>query len=171
MTDRHKPISRFFADLGFALRNERNSWGAMTRDGVLLRVWEDGLDGDRVLVLGSPKELAKRALKSRGLPERVDHLRVLWSGGIAGYAVIARAKDPTADLRKIVWYDQQNVRAITALHGLPSPSCLGIRQATVSCPHMGRFPQVILKVEKRPLRSLQLHIKRCYLKCVHFWLA
>lgn len=52
----------------------------------------------------------------------MDHLRTLWSGGLAGYAVIATAQDTTAQPRKIQSYDNENVRAIVSLVAHPDGS-------------------------------------------------
>lgn len=57
-----------------------------------------------------------------GLSERLDHLRTLWSGGLAGYAVVAKARDTTAQPRKIQSYDSENVRAIISLVARPDGS-------------------------------------------------
>lgn len=106
-------ISALFDRLGFTLHNKRWSWGARSDLGVLLRTWVDDLDESRryVRVLG---RLAQDPL-SAGLNERIDHLRTLWSGGLAGYVVLATAKDSTAVTREIASYDSGSVRAIVSL--------------------------------------------------------
>lgn len=106
-------ISSFLARLGFPLHNTRWSWGAHSDFGVLLTTWESDLDetGHFVRVLDTHAQTRS----SPGLNERMDHLRTLWSGGLAGYAVIATAKDTKAKPRQIQSYDDQNVRAIVSL--------------------------------------------------------
>lgn len=113
-------ISSFLARLGFPLHNTRWSWGARSDLGVLLTTWEDDLDetGRFVRVLGWRSQ--KRS--SSGLNERLDHLRTLWSGGLAGYVVVAKAKDTKAKPRKIQSYDSENVRAIVSLVAQPDGS-------------------------------------------------
>lgn len=106
-------ISSFLARLGFPLHNTRWSWGARSELGVLLTTWEDDLDetGRFVRVLG----WRSQGRSPSGLNERRDQLRTLWSGGLAGYVVVAKAKDTTAQPRKIQSYDSENVRAIVSL--------------------------------------------------------
>ncbi|MGJ7500732.1 HNH endonuclease [Variovorax sp. ZT5P49] len=108
-------ITKLFERLGFPLSNARWSWGARNADGVLLRVWTHDLspDGRYVPVLAGRS--AKRTRASPGLPERIDQLRILWSGGIAGYAVLATAVDPNAATKVIQSFDEEAVRAITSL--------------------------------------------------------
>lgn len=115
-----EPISAFLARLGFPLRNTRWSWGAHSAIGVLLTTWEDDLDDDRrfIRVLG----WRSQERSPSGFGERVDHLRTLWSGGLAGYAVVAKAKDTKAQPRKIQSYDNENVRAIVSLVAQPDGS-------------------------------------------------
>lgn len=113
-------ISVFFDRLGFPLHNTRWSWGARSNLGVLLKTWVDDLDesGRYVRVLGGqpPGRL------SSGLSERIEHLRTLWSGGLAGYAVIATAKDTKAQPRRIALYNAGNLRAIVSLVARPDGS-------------------------------------------------
>lgn len=113
-------ISSFLARLGFPLHNTRWSWGARSDLGVLLTTWEDDLDetGRFVRVLG----WRSQGRSPSGLNERMDHLRTLWSGGLAGYVVVAKAKDTTAQPRKIQSYDSENVRAIVSLVAQPDGS-------------------------------------------------
>src|SRR5205085_1529021 len=92
------------------LRNTRNSWGAMTPHGVVLLVWADEIRFGWVRVLRL-SGLEPRT-DSVGRRERVDHLRLLWSGGMAGYAVIAHAVDEAARPRAIHHYDATTVRSI-----------------------------------------------------------
>lgn len=113
-------ISKFLTRLGFPLHNTRWSWGARSDLGVLLTTWADDLDetGRFVRVLG----WRSQGRSPSGLNERMDHLRTLWSGGLAGYAVVAKAKDTTAQPRKIQSYDNANVRAIVSLVAQPDGS-------------------------------------------------
>lgn len=108
-------LSKFLARLGFPVHNTRWSWGSRSSLGVLLTTWADDLDetGRFVRVLG----WRSQARSPAGLNERMDHLRTLWSGGLAGYAVIATAQDTTAQPRKIQSYDNENVRSIVSLVG------------------------------------------------------
>jgi len=107
------PISEFLRELGFPLRNVRNSWGAMTPKGVVLMAWVDEVRFGwvRVLRLGDCQPRADTV----GRRERIDHLRLLWSGGLAGYAVIAHAVDPSAHPRAIHHYDAATVQTIDRL--------------------------------------------------------
>lgn len=115
-----KKISAFLSDLGFPLRNTRWSWGARSELGVLLTTWEDDLDGTGRFV----RVLGPRAQghSTPGLNERMDQLRTLWSGGLAGYAVLAKARDTKARPREIESYDGENVRAIISLVAQPDGS-------------------------------------------------
>lgn len=107
------PISKFLRDLGFPLRNVRNSWGAMTPEGVVLMVWADDVRFGWVRVLRMRSH--ETVTDTVGRRERVDHLRLLWSGGLPGYAVIAHAVDPAARPRAIHHYDATTVRSIDRL--------------------------------------------------------
>ena len=148
-----KRISQFFEALGFPLLNARWSWGAHGRRGVLLRAWADDLDsnGRHVRVLAP---IAERS-PSPGLGERIDHLRMLWAGGLPGYAVIAVAVDADSRPRKILSYAEKEVRAIDALLERPDGSiwaALGdavpvekLRQHSTRhrlVPAQGAFPRV-----------------------------
>lgn len=112
--------SAFFSRLGFPLRNIRQSWGARSDLGVLLITWEDDLDGTKRFA----RVLGPRAKEQsgQGLNERVDHLRILWSGGLAGYTVLAKARDTKTRPREIASYDGENVRAIISLVAQPDGS-------------------------------------------------
>lgn len=106
-------ISTFFKQLGFPLRNIRQSWGARSDKGVLLTTWDDDLgQGGRYVCVFDRKA---RTHHSSGLSERIDHLRTMWSGGLAGYAIVAKAKDPKAVSRQIASFDTAHVRAIVSL--------------------------------------------------------
>lgn len=108
-------INKFLARLGFPLSNSRWSWGSHSDMGVLLTTWSDELhdSGRFVQVLGSKARAEPKP--KQGLNERIDHLRILWSGGLAGYTVIATAKDTKVRPRTIQSYDSENVRAIVSL--------------------------------------------------------
>lgn len=113
-------ISKLLASVGFPLHTVRQSWGAHSDLGVLLIAWADDLDesGRFVRVLaGSPEPRS-----TFGRRERIDHLRTLWSGGLAGYAVVATAKDITLRPRTIQTYDSESVRAIVSLAVQPDGS-------------------------------------------------
>lgn len=109
-----KSITQFFLDLGFPLRNSRWSWGALSSRGVLLRTWAHDLklSERRVVVLSKPEEYLER--DSYGLDERIRHLRALWAGGVAGYTVIATAKEGT-EKREIKDYRDDSVFVIQRL--------------------------------------------------------
>lgn len=99
-----KVISQFFADLGYPLRNLRWSWGARTGDAILLRTWEDEYAfKERVLRVLDKVDVDVRS-DSFGLDERIVQLKALWDGGVAGYTVIATAKDKHAPTREIASY-------------------------------------------------------------------
>lgn len=110
-----KAISQFFVDLGFPLRNIRWSWGARSGDAVLLRTWDDEYTFKerklRVLDMADTNGPSE----SFGLDERVVQLKALWSGGVAGYTVIATAKDKDTNPREIVAYREDAVFALSEL--------------------------------------------------------
>lgn len=113
-------ITKFLTRVGFPLHNTRWSWGSRSDLGVLLTTWADDLDetGRFVRVLG----WRSQARSTAGLTERMDHLRTLWSGGLAGYAVVATAQDTKTQPRKIRSYDNESVRAIVSLVAQPNGS-------------------------------------------------
>lgn len=114
-----KSISKFYARLGLPLHNVRWSWGARAEHGVLLTTWTDHLDkSGRFVRVGRRKQ--DRSLD--GWNERMDHLRTLWSGGIAGYAVLATADNTENKTRVIKSYDGDNVREIITLTVFPDNS-------------------------------------------------
>lgn len=121
-----KAISQFFFDLGYPLRNIRWSWGARRGDAILLRTWDDEYAFKerrlRVLDIQDPHE----RLDSFGLDERIVHLKALWGGGIAGYIVIATAKDKHARPREIVAYRDDAVFALSQLERKPSGDIVAI---------------------------------------------
>ncbi|MFY3433073.1 HNH endonuclease [Achromobacter mucicolens] len=83
-------ITGFFTRLGFPLRNDRTSWGAVNGNAVLLRTWEDQYSArtGRVQVFGWLG--GKTGTSSTGWNERQAHLRLLWQGGYAAYTVIVQ---------------------------------------------------------------------------------
>ena len=112
-----KPISQFFAGLGFPLRNIRWSWGAKNAAGsaVLLRAWADEYSFKDKTVLVLRKSDALDVPSSFGHDERVNHLEELWAGRLAGYVVIATAKDPASSPREIKDYREDAVFAVKRL--------------------------------------------------------
>lgn len=99
-----KPISKFFADLGFPLRNIRWSWGARAGDTIVLRAWQDEYRGRerKVTVLREPAALDLS--ESYGVDERIVQLKAIWAGGIAGYAVLAEVRERAERPRHIKDY-------------------------------------------------------------------
>jgi len=110
-----KAISQFFAELGFPLRNPRWSWGARNGSAILLRAWNDEYVFKerklRLLDFADPR----RPSESFGLDERIVHLEALWQGGVAGYTMIATAKDKDASPREILAYREDSVFALSKL--------------------------------------------------------
>jgi hypothetical protein len=116
-------ISKFFKRLGFPLHNTRWSWGAHS-------------DERFVRVLGWKAGATRNA--STGLDERIDHLRTLWAGGLAGYTAVATAKDINARPRAIRFYDTENVRAIVSLAAQPDGSIWAELGETVSVKRLAK---------------------------------
>lgn len=93
--------SAFFAKLGVPLRNIRWSWCARNGDRVLLRTWSHEYSRpDRSVVVLRPLEDYTQG-GGDGLTDRIKHVRAMWHGGIAGYAIIANPVDPNARPRQI----------------------------------------------------------------------
>lgn len=117
-----KPISKFFAGLGFPLRNLQWSWGARSGDTIVLRTWQDQYRGRdrRVTVLREPQAL--ELTESFGLDERIVQLKALWAGGIAGYSVIVEVVDKDAKRRRIKDYRDDVVFPIKRLELQPDGS-------------------------------------------------
>lgn len=115
-----KAISQFFVDLGYPLRNIRWSWGARSGDAVLLRTWDDeyAFKERKLRVLDMAD--TNRPSESFGLDERIVQLKALWGGGLAGYTVIATAKDKDASPREIVAYREDAVFALSRLGQNPN---------------------------------------------------
>lgn len=109
------PISQFFAKLGLPLRNVRWSWGAKDGAVLLLRTWADEFSSKErsVRVLRDPGEF--QYSDSYGLDERIGHLESLWTRDVAGYTVIATAKDPKKSPREIKEYRDDVVFPIDLL--------------------------------------------------------
>lgn len=108
-------ISRFFEQLGYPLRNARNSWGA-ERDGVVvLRTWQDETTDSPATVKVLRPVATYAPGKRVGLRERQEQLSHLWSGSSAGYVVTATAKNPDEGARSIKRYDDTAVRPILSL--------------------------------------------------------
>jgi hypothetical protein len=110
-----KAISQFFVDLGFPLRNVRWSWGSRSGDVVLLRTWVDEYDGKARKVTVLRAAAGHQVSDSFGLDERIVQLQALWNGAVAGYTVIAEAKDKDAHPREIKSYRDDAVFAIGQL--------------------------------------------------------
>jgi len=121
-----KAISRFFADLGYPLRNLRWSWGARNVDSILLRTWSDEFNYPmrKLVVLDQPD--LHRPSESYGLDERIVHLQALWEGGMAGYTVIAEVKDKRANPRAIGDYRPEGVFALNSIEAQPDGSITAI---------------------------------------------
>ena len=117
-----KPISQFFADLGFNLRNVRWSWGARNGDALLFRTWTDEYRNKerKVTVLREPEAL--ELSESFGLDERILQLNALWQGGLAGYAIVAEVVDKKASPRKIKSYREDVVYPVKGLEQRPDGS-------------------------------------------------
>lgn len=113
-------ISKFFERLGSPLRNARWSWGSCSDLGVILTTWEDDRDasGRFVRVYGWRGQERSRP----GLGERLDHLRALWAGGLAGYALVASAEDTKSNPRRIRSYNNESLLAIVSLKAEPDGS-------------------------------------------------
>jgi hypothetical protein len=110
-----RPISKFFDQLGFRLRNIRWSWGARRGDSILLRTWQDEQDfrARTVTVLREPA--AHLETESFGLDERIVQLEALWKGEAGGYTVIVEVKDKNVRPREIKGYREDVVFAIKRL--------------------------------------------------------
>lgn len=115
MGETSSSMSAHFDALGFPLNNVRNSWGALSPRGILLRIWADEIVSERVMVLGPPAVRELQSKRANGFWERVDHLRLLWSGGIAGYALVLTATDVNAVPRQVKDFNREYVREIVAL--------------------------------------------------------
>lgn len=115
-----KPISKFFAELGLPLRNIRWSWGARSDNIVLLRTWQDEYRGRerKVTVLREPAALDLS--ESFGVDERIVQLKALWSGEVAGYAVLAEVRDRAERPRHIKDYREDVVFPIKRLELQPN---------------------------------------------------
>lgn len=117
-----KPISKFFADLGFPLRNIRWSWGARIGDVIVLRTWQDEYRARerKVTVLREPAALDLS--ESFGLDERIVQLKALWGGEVAGYTVLAEVRDRAERPRHIKDYREDVVFPIKQLELQPNGS-------------------------------------------------
>lgn len=120
-----KVISQFFAGLGFPFRNIRWSWGGRSGEAILLRTWDDELVfKERKLRVLDMQDADVR--ESYGLDERIVHLKALWNGGVAGYTVIATAKDKNARPREIIAYRDDAVFALSRLERTPSGDIIAV---------------------------------------------
>jgi len=148
-----KVISQFFVDLGYPFKNLRWSWGARRDDAILLRTWDDEyLFKEKKLRVLDKADVDAQS-DSYGLDERIVQLRALWEGGLAGYTVIATAKDKDAQTREIASYrddvvfpllrlEQTENQDIVAIVGKPVPVAeLGQHALTHrTAPGSGEFP-------------------------------
>jgi hypothetical protein len=110
-----KPISKFFEELGFPLRNIRWSWGARSGQAVLLRTWADEFSAKERAVVVLREAAGYQANESYGLDERINHVKAIWEGNIAAYTVIATAKHEKLFPREIKEYRDDKVFAIRGL--------------------------------------------------------
>lgn len=129
-----KVISQFFADLGYPLRNLRWSWGARRADTLLLRTWNDEYAFKERKLRVLHKADAETRLDSFGLDERIVHLKALWVGGIAGYTVIATAKDKDAPTREIASYRDDVVFPLLRLEQNENQDIIAIVGPPVAIP-------------------------------------
>lgn len=121
-----KVISQFFLDLGYPLRNIRWSWGARTGDAILLRTWNDEYAFKERKLRVLDMEDSNERSDSFGLDERIVQLKALWNGGVAGYTVIATAKDKHARPREIIAYREDAVFALSRLQRGPNGDIVAI---------------------------------------------
>lgn len=137
-----KPISKFFADLGFPLRNIRWSWGARAGDAIVLRAWQDEYRGRerKVTVLREPAALDLS--ESFGVDERIVQLKAIWAGGIAGYAVLAEVRDRAERPRHIKDYRDDVVFPIKRLELQPKGSIAAQLSDPVSVTSLREHSQV-----------------------------
>ena len=134
-------IDKFFKTLNAPLHNTRWSWGAQTANLTVLKVWED-----ETFVEGGERKV--RLLGARnsywpgdrlGVDERFEHVRALWSGAHAGYAVRAMVQDEKAVPRKTKDFRPDGVFALVRLEMAPGGTIVGT---------LGNFV---------PLRTLEQH--------------
>ena len=85
-------ISSFFEQLGFKLRNNRNSWGAASNDAVMLSTWRDDVRDSKSQVLVFKRDHLPSQASRPGSIERKSHLRSIWQGGIAAYTAIVETQ-------------------------------------------------------------------------------
>lgn len=148
-----KVISQFFSDLGYPLRNLRWSWGARSGDVIVLRTWDDDYAfKERKLRVLDKVDLTEQR-DSFGLDERIVQLKALWEGGLAGYTVIATAKDKHANPREIAAYRDDVVFPLARLELTPNGDIIAIvgdpvpvsalarhAQTNRTAPGQGEFP-------------------------------
>lgn len=169
-----KPITDFFRDLGYPLKNIQWSWGARAGDSVLLRAWDDepGIRKRTVSVLRASTHPRKSGRNGR--KERIKQLEFLWSGEGTGYVVMLTAKDRSAPKRSIKSYrddvvfpirrlEEQDDGAVTAQLG---PPIRVERLATHAGTHrtsqgIGPFPgsQVAKELRKRAARFAKIQVR------------
>lgn len=115
-----RPISKFFAELGFPFRNIRWSWGARAGDAILLRTWQDEYRGRELKVTVLQEPAALDLSESFGVDERIVQLKALWGGEVAGYAVLAEVRDRAERPRHIKDYREDVVFPIKRLELQPN---------------------------------------------------
>jgi hypothetical protein len=100
-------ISQFFEQaLGAKFVNVRWSWGAVhpTTNQVFLRVWDDHLEKDQVLVFRD----RWKSLNSAGFSERKRHIELVRSGA-RGYGVLCTGEDRDDGGRVITSFDKHQL--------------------------------------------------------------
>jgi hypothetical protein len=136
-----KVISQFFSDLGYPLRNVRWSWGARQGNAILLRTWDDEYTfKERKLRVLDKMDLEGQR-DSFGLDERIVQLKALWNGGLAGYTVIATAKDRHANPREIAAYRDDVVFPLTRLESTSNGDIIAIVSNPVPVPMLAQHAQ------------------------------
>jgi hypothetical protein len=153
-------ISKFLARVEFPLHNTRWSRGARSDLGVLVTKWADDLhkSGHFVRVLGWRSQAGSPA----GLNERMDHLRTLWSGGLAGYVVVATAQDTRRSLERFSPITTRTVRAIVSLVAKPdvrygqSLVSVPIKRLNKHAAHLVFFPaEAAFPIERVPSEAFK----------------
>jgi hypothetical protein len=136
-----KVISQFFSDLGYPLRNMRWSWGARNGNSILLRTWNDEYAFKERKLRVLDIEDADQRFDSFGLDERIVQLKALWDGNVAGYTVIATAKDKNARPREIVAYRDDAVFALSRLEQDPNGDIVAIVGGIVPLSELAQHAQ------------------------------
>jgi hypothetical protein len=101
----------FFDALGAPLANQRWSWGALRRDGVVfLRVWQNEVEKQdgAYFVKVTYKRKRKNQRDSAGYRERLQHVEHI-RGGAAAFLIMCVAEDVTTVPRKVKQFNHENV--------------------------------------------------------------